>query len=298
MIFSVTQPNPPHYKDLLVKICGSYLCAHVIEVLGRDESMLSMMTQAFYYIDVGSGFVIAFIVWSLIGITVKWLDKHFDWNTRTIHRIFLQFFTGILLPAFAVHFLTYLQGVYIIKNSTFFTPAWPKYELPVCIMLIILVNAYYLVYYYYLELKKIKQQQLVTVSAGSPETSQEMGSDASAQSHSIHKKEVILAAKGYKTYPVLVAGIAYFFKEERYTYMITFDNEKYFIDNSLDEIFLWLDDKTFFKANRKTIINIQACRCYSPLAHGKLELFLTPQPDFQILISQKTAPAFKEWMDR
>lgn len=296
--FISTENTLPVYKDLWVKIFGSYLCAHAIEVLGRDESMLSMMTKKFYYIDVGSGLIIAFIVWSIISLVVKWLDKHFDWNTRTIHRIFLQFFLGILLPSFAVHFLTYLQGIYIIKDSTFFTPAWPKYELPICIMLIILVNAYYLVYYYYLELQKAKHQYSIHPSDSQAAVHNEISPDEPLVYTSTNKKEVILASKGYKTYPLPVNNIAYFYREERYTYLVTFDNEKYFIDYSLEEIISWFDDKTFFKVNRKTIINIQACVYYSPLEHGKLELFMNPPADFQIAISQKLAPVFKEWMDR
>jgi hypothetical protein len=293
---------PALNRGFWVRLTGSLLAAHVIETLGREESILTMLTQRFYYVDVGSGFVIAFVVWTALALANRWLDRHFDWDEHPVPRVFLQIVLAVVLPALLVHFLTYLQAVFIVENSTFFTPSWPQYEFPVCIMIILLINAYYLTYHYYQKAKAAKQ------NAPSPVTNQERpmpslpeaGQEEALGTETTGKKnkQVVLITKGYKTFPLPLNKVAYFYREGQHNYVKTFENEVHFLNSSLDDLTASLDESLFFKVNRRTIVNFHACCFYSVLEHGKLELTLKPESDQCITISQKMAPAFKEWLDR
>ncbi len=92
--------------------------------------------------------------------------------------------------------------------------------------------------------------------------------------------------------------IAYIHKTKEYNYLYTFSSEKYLLDESLDDVYAALDEKEFFRANRQTIINFKACQYYLALDYGKLEVFLQPQAEEPVIISQKRGPLFKEWMQR
>jgi hypothetical protein len=59
-----------------------------------------------------------------------------------------------------------------------------------------------------------------------------------------------------------------------------------------------VDEQLFFRANRQTIINFNACSYFSYLEHGKLQVALQPGTDEPVIISQKRSPLFKEWVRR
>ena len=292
----------PLNTGLCIRLTGSLLAAHVIETLGREESVLTMLTRRFYYVDVGSGFVIAFVVWTVLAVANRWLDRYFDWDEQPVPRVFLQIVLAVVLPALLVHFLTYLQALYIIENSTFFTPTWPQYEFPVCIMIILLINAYYLTYHYYQKAKPATQKAQFPAIPGEtpPPALPEVGQEEAPGTEATGKKnkQVVLITKGYKTFPLSLDKLAYFYREDQHNYVKTFENEVHFLNSSLEDLAASLDESLFFKVNRRTIVNFHACCFYSVLEHGKLELTLKPESDQCITISQKMAPAFKEWLDR
>ncbi len=294
--------GPAPKAGLWVRLIGAFVAAHTVETLGREESVLTMLTHRFYYLDVGSGFVIAFVVWSVLALTTQWLDAHCDWDARPGARVCLQLVFGVALPALLVHLLTYLQAVYVIEDSTFFTPSWPQYEFPVCIMIILLANAYYLTLHYYRKAKGAgpSGQPPLTSDESPPPDGHHAGHPATRTAAAPGKKskQVVLIAKGAKTFPLPLEEVAYFFRQDQHNYVKTFANEVHFLDASLDDIYASLDEELFFKASRRAIINFHACCCYAVLEHGKLEITLKPALDQPLTVSQKVAPAFKAWMDR
>jgi DNA-binding LytR/AlgR family response regulator len=59
-----------------------------------------------------------------------------------------------------------------------------------------------------------------------------------------------------------------------------------------------LDESIFFRANRQFIINIKACHYFTNEENGKLALQLIPTHKEEVVISQKRASAFKEWLSQ
>jgi len=46
------------------------------------------------------------------------------------------------------------------------------------------------------------------------------------------------------------------------------------------------------------IVNFRACRHFEPLEFGKLKLIVAPETKEPVIISQKRAKGFKEWIER
>ena len=69
------------------------------------------------------------------------------------------------------------------------------------------------------------------------------------------------------------------------------------ISQSLDKTEQELDPALFFRANRQTIIHIEAVDHFESYFGGKLAVKLTNPAAEKVIISQAKATAFKEWLN-
>jgi DNA-binding LytR/AlgR family response regulator len=86
---------------------------------------------------------------------------------------------------------------------------------------------------------------------------------------------------------------------ENINYLFTFDGTKYIMDTApLDEIEELLDPNIFFRANRQSIININAIQSVKPHENSKLTVYLKAPLKIEQDISRDKAPVFRKWFDR
>jgi len=98
--------------------------------------------------------------------------------------------------------------------------------------------------------------------------------------------------------PVLTKDIACFVRENL-NYIITFSGEKYIADFvTLEEIEELLDPRFFYRANRQSIVHIDAIKSVKPYENQKLTLTLKPPLQMQQDVSREKAPGFKKWFER
>ncbi len=307
---SFSQPDAVPYRDFRVRLAGSFVLSHFIDMLGRDESFFYLLLQKFYYVDLFSGAAIAFILWTTLRGVTRYLDRRAPWETEPLRRALLQGTLGVFAPALLLHLLTYLQFTYLIGQRMEDT-TWLTYELPVGVLILILLNAYYLAAYFFYRYHQLRAQAAGEKAAPGPRhepvAAPLRAPDASLPVLPVPagepgtekpKRKVFILQKGARSIPVRVEDIAYIHKAQEYNYLYTFGNEKYLLDESLDDAFAALEEKDFFRANRQTIISFRACQYYLALDYGKLEVFLEPPAGEPVVISQKRGPAFKEWMQR
>ncbi len=93
-----------------------------------------------------------------------------------------------------------------------------------------------------------------------------------------------------------VESIAFFYSEFGSTYALLFDGKKIPIDHTLESLEEQLDQKTFFRANRQYIININSIIQVHNYFNSKLKVELSQLKD-GIIISRLKATSFKEWLD-
>jgi len=111
------------------------------------------------------------------------------------------------------------------------------------------------------------------------------------------KKSRILVKRGMEFQTIKVDDIAYFFTEHKLIFLVDKENRKYLADKSnLAELEEELDNKIFYRANRKYIINANFVKRFKPLEKSKISLELVLPVNDEIIISQENSSAFKKWI--
>lgn len=91
--------------------------------------------------------------------------------------------------------------------------------------------------------------------------------------------------------------IAYFYSEEKLTFLKTHTNVRHVLDESLDTISESLDPSKFFRINRQIIISINAIKSIHNYFNYKLKLDITPPAEsINSVISRLKVSEFKEWL--
>jgi DNA-binding LytR/AlgR family response regulator len=98
--------------------------------------------------------------------------------------------------------------------------------------------------------------------------------------------------------PVDTKEIACFVRDNL-NYLYTFSGDKYILDfATLEDIEELLDPKIFYRANRQSIIHINAIQSVKPHENQKLTVSLKAPLKMEMDVSREKAPAFKKWFDR
>ncbi len=89
---------------------------------------------------------------------------------------------------------------------------------------------------------------------------------------------------------------AYFFSEDKNSWLRTGNNESYALDYSLDEIEKILDPEMYFRINRKMIVSIGAIEKMMVWTKGRVKLSLKPAFEEETIVSSERSAAFKAWL--
>ncbi|GAB3521600.1 LytR/AlgR family response regulator transcription factor [Emticicia fontis] len=97
---------------------------------------------------------------------------------------------------------------------------------------------------------------------------------------------------------VKTKDIAYF-NYEMVVHIVTKSNEKFSLDNTMEEIEATLDPDIFYRVNRQYIVNIDIIQKVWGLENLKLMVKLKePHQAIEIDISRQKAPIFKKWLEK
>lgn len=117
------------------------------------------------------------------------------------------------------------------------------------------------------------------------------------QNKKIYKEKFVVNIRN-NWLPVLTKDIACFVRDNL-NYLHTFNGEKYIVDYvTLEEIEELLDPDLYYRANRQSIIHIDAIQSIKPHENQKLTLTLKAPLKMEQDISREKAPAFKRWFER
>lgn len=114
---------------------------------------------------------------------------------------------------------------------------------------------------------------------------------------SLYKEKFIVSVRN-TWIPIDTREIACFVRDNL-NYLYTFNGDKYILDfTTLEDIEELLDPRIFYRANRQSIIHINAIQSVKPHENQKLSVFLKAPLKMELDISREKAPAFKKWFDR
>lgn len=111
-------------------------------------------------------------------------------------------------------------------------------------------------------------------------------------------KQRFLVKTGQQLSYLLTAETAYFFSEDGLVQARHQSGKKYFIDSSLDQLEGVLNPKYFFRISRKVIVKIDAIAKINTWFNSRLKLALSPNIDFDIIVSRERVGDFKRWLDQ
>lgn len=100
-----------------------------------------------------------------------------------------------------------------------------------------------------------------------------------------------------KLVSVPVEDIAYFYFEEL-TFFKTYDNMRYVVDYTLDEIEAMISPEEFFRTNRSYIVSLKSIRKIDDYFGNRLFLKLHPENDKEALVSREKVGSFKKWLGK
>jgi DNA-binding LytR/AlgR family response regulator len=113
----------------------------------------------------------------------------------------------------------------------------------------------------------------------------------------VFRKRFLVKSGGRLVF-VNVPQIAYFFSEEGLSFLVTTDNERYLLENTLEELEHQLDPELFFRINRGMIVSLSCMARIEPHFNNRLLLELVPSFEHEVTVSRQRSAEFKQWLNQ
>ncbi|MBN2173286.1 MAG: response regulator transcription factor [Bacteroidales bacterium] len=111
-------------------------------------------------------------------------------------------------------------------------------------------------------------------------------------------KSRLVVKLGDKIRHVEANEIAYFFSEDKVSFIITTDAKKYIINYSLEQLENMMNPNDFYRLNRKYIAHINAIESIDKYFNSRLKIGLKPPVEDEVLISRLKVTDFLNWLER
>lgn len=105
-----------------------------------------------------------------------------------------------------------------------------------------------------------------------------------------------LVRQGQHLISVSIEEVAYFYSEDRVTFLKTHDGRYYALDYPLEEIEQQVDPQQFFRASRKYLATRRSIHHIYVHLNGKYKVDLKPAIKDELLVSRDRAPEFRKWL--
>lgn len=92
--------------------------------------------------------------------------------------------------------------------------------------------------------------------------------------------------------------IAYFFSDGRLNFFKTYDNRKFVVDYTMDELEDMLDPQKYFRISRSFYISVSSVDQIHEYFGNRLMLQLKPAVDKESIVSREKVTDFKKWMGK
>lgn len=94
---------------------------------------------------------------------------------------------------------------------------------------------------------------------------------------------------------IAVEDICFFYAEGRTVFIITNENRKFIVDNTLEELTNQLNPNNFFRANRSFIINFDHINDVIVYSTSRLQIKFHSEFEKEIIVSREKVSDFKAW---
>ncbi|MCE3226315.1 MAG: hypothetical protein K0S32_866 [Bacteroidetes bacterium] len=110
-------------------------------------------------------------------------------------------------------------------------------------------------------------------------------------------KNRFMVKMGENIVSVKTEDIAHFVAEDGIVLLATKNEKRYPVDYTLDQLDTFVDPKTFFRINRKVIVNINSIQKISTYFNSRLKISGINLSDDDCIVSRERVNEFKSWLD-
>jgi len=93
-----------------------------------------------------------------------------------------------------------------------------------------------------------------------------------------------------------VSEAAYFYTENKITFLVDREGKRYPLDYSLEKLEEIVDPRHFFRVNRQMIIGLDAIVEMFAYSKSRVKVVLDPLTDTEVIVSTERSPHFKKWL--
>ncbi|WP_138993413.1 LytTR family DNA-binding domain-containing protein [Larkinella sp. C7] len=225
---------------------------------------------ATFLIDTLEGYA----AWWMIRLLIHRLDRQFPYERSFVQRLIMQCtvtsVAGILVIASTTELVNFLATDKPVPR-TFYT-----HDIFIFFIWILAINGIYIGAHFYDQFRQ---------------------ADLTKHEALRIRQEGFMVRSGRQNVAVPFNEIAGFYVDGEYTMLLTDQQKRYVIDQSLDKLEEELPAEWFFRLNRQYILHRQSLSAFDRMENGKLNVRLKGTPGFpeSIQVSRTKAPAFKKW---
>jgi DNA-binding LytR/AlgR family response regulator len=106
----------------------------------------------------------------------------------------------------------------------------------------------------------------------------------------------ILSKIGNRIQVIDREDVAYAYLDNGINRVVTFSNNTYPVDYTMEKLMNKLNSKQYFHINRQMIVNISAVEEMKKYSSSRLKLTLEPKYEGEAVVSKEKTPLFKQWM--
>lgn len=111
-------------------------------------------------------------------------------------------------------------------------------------------------------------------------------------------KERFVVKIGEHIHTIPVSDTAYFFSQDKATFLVTEEKKRYIIDYTLEEVEGLIDPQDFFRINRKYLVSMRAVKDIVSYTNSRLRIILHQSDEMDAIVSRERVQDFKKWLDR
>ena len=95
---------------------------------------------------------------------------------------------------------------------------------------------------------------------------------------------------------ILIEEVECFYSENKGTYLHTFDNRNYLLDQTLEQLESELNPEDFFRISRKFIIPLKGIKEIQMHSNSRLKVILPTYNDDEVIVAREKVSDFKNWL--
>ena len=120
----------------------------------------------------------------------------------------------------------------------------------------------------------------------------------SIQHHKEYRRR-FLVKQGPKLLSIEVGDIAWFMADGKICFLMTWKNNRFIVDYTLEQLMELVDPQDFFRINRSYLVHVKSIVSVNSYFNGKLILKLSPTTNSNdVIVSREKAGDFKKWLGK